>query len=204
MTSFDDHSMRSRAPLLRVLLTVCLGPAVCGCLHGAAKTVAEAPLVTPPAPPRIVETVEVAPLGPAPLVEEPPRQPIRPPAARPQPRADPATPARAQEPPKPEAPPVEPPPVAEAPPKAPPTLQTTPSGAEGELERAIRAVLVRANGDLNRVDYRLLNTDARSQYDTAKRFIRQAEDAMRPPRNLVFARSLADKASTLAAQLAGR
>ena len=94
--------------------------------------------------------------------------------------------------------------MAEAPPKPPPTLQTTPAGAEGEVERLIRGVIGRANTDLSRVDYRLLNADARSQYDTAKRFIQQSEDALRPPQKLVFARNLADKASALAAQLAGR
>ena len=61
------------------------------------------------------------------------------------------------------------------------------------MERAIRTVLARATTDLNRVDYRALNADARTQYDTAKRFIQQAEDAL-TRRNLVFARSLADKA----------
>jgi hypothetical protein len=41
------------------------------------------------------------------------------------------------------------------------------------------------------------------QYDTAKRFIQQADDAMKA-KNLVFARNLADKAAAIAAQLAGR
>jgi hypothetical protein len=191
--------LRTVVPLV---LAVLAGPAVSGCLHASAKTVTEAPpLETPPAPPRVVEVVEATPLAPVPLVEEPPRQPIRPPA-RPQPRAEAAP--RPQEPPKVEVPPPEPPPVAEAPPKPPTTLQSIPAGAEGEVERVIRGLIVRANTDLNRVDYRLLNADARSQYDTAKRFIQQSEEALRPPRNLVFARNYADKASALAAQLAGR
>ena len=38
---------------------------------------------------------------------------------------------------------------------------------------------------------------------TAKRFIQQADEAMRT-KNLVFARNLADKAAVLAAQLGGR
>jgi hypothetical protein len=41
------------------------------------------------------------------------------------------------------------------------------------------------------------------QYDTAKRFIRQADDAVKS-KNLVFAKNLADKAAVIAAQLAGR
>ena len=73
------------------------------------------------------------------------------------------------------------------------------------MERDIRATITRANGDLNRVDYGRLNTAARSQYDSAKGFIRQAEEALTPKgRNLVFARTVADKAATIAAQLLGR
>ena len=114
----------------------------------------------------------------------------------------PAEPAKPVEPPKIE-PPIETPlPVEEAP-RPPSTLQTTPTTAEGEVERGIRASLSRANLDLNRIDYRLLNADAKTQYDTAKRFIRQADDAMRA-KNLVFAKSLADKAAALAAQLGGK
>jgi hypothetical protein len=71
------------------------------------------------------------------------------------------------------------------------------------VERGIRASLTRATADLNRIDYRVLNADARTQYDTAKRFVRQANEAMRS-KNLLFAKSLADKAAALAAQLAGR
>ena len=190
-----------QAALVFVLLT---GAALSGCLHASAKSVSEAPpLETPPAPPRLIETVDAAPLAPAPLIEEPPRQPIRPPV-RPPPRVD-AAPARPQEALRVEPAPADPPtPAVETPPKPAPSLQTTPAGAEAEVERAIRGVIARANMDLSRVDYRALNEDARSQYNTAKRFLEQSEEALRPPRNLVFARSLADKASALAAQLAGR
>ena len=48
-----------------------------------------------------------------------------------------------------------------------------------------------------------LNVDARTQYDTAKRFIQQSDGAIRA-KNLVFAKNLADKAAALAAQLAGK
>jgi hypothetical protein len=63
--------------------------------------------------------------------------------------------------------------------------------------------LTRANNELGRVDYRGLNADARIQYDTAKRFIRQADTAIKA-KNLVFAKSLADKAVAIADQLGGR
>ena len=41
-------------------------------------------------------------------------------------------------------------------------------GNETEVEDGIRSTLGRATIDLNRIDYRTLNADARRQYDTAK------------------------------------
>ena len=182
------------------------GAAATGCVHASAKAATDSPpLETPAPPPRVIETAEVAPPALVPLIEEPTRQPVRPaprPAARP-----PATAGRPESPDaRPEtSPPAEPPRVAEEPPRPspPPILQTTPPGAEGDVERAIRGIIARASDDLARVNYRVLNADARTQYDTAKRFIEQAREALRQ-RNLVFARNLADKALGLAAQLAGR
>ena len=173
-----------------------------GCMRTAAKTAPDAPLDMPAPPAREVEANEAEPPAPMPLVVEPARN--TPPPPRSTPRGQPPR----VEPPKPEPPKVEPVPIEpvkpiEEPPKSPSTLQTTPAIAEGEVERAIRASLMRANADLNRIDYRVLNADARTQYDTAKRFIRQADEAMRA-KNLVFAKTVADKAVVLAAQLGGR
>jgi hypothetical protein len=53
------------------------------------------------------------------------------------------------------------------------------------------------------VNSQALNSDGKTQYDTAKRFVSQAEEAIKA-RNFVFAANLADKASALAATLAGR
>ena len=155
----------------------------------------------PPPPPRDVEPSEVVEAPPpVPLATEPARNtPARPRPAPPAPRPEPPK----VEPPKPEATPVEPPKAAEEPARPPTTLQTTPATAEGEVERGIRASLQHASSDLNRVDYRALNRDARNQYDTAKRFVAQADAAIRT-KNLVFAKNLAEKAATIAAQLAGR
>ena len=157
-------------------------------------------LEMPAPPPRDVEPAEVEAPPPVPLATEPARNT----PARPRSSTPPRPEAPRADPPKPDLPPVvEPPKVAEDPPKPPTTLQTTPATAEGEVERGIRASLQRATADLNRVDYRVLNADARTQYDTAKRFVRQADDAIRT-KNLVFAKNLAEKAATIAAQLAGR
>jgi hypothetical protein len=181
-----------------------------GCVHAQAKTAPDAPLEVPAPPPHDVESNESDPPPLIPLIAEPARTPaVRRPAPREQPRTEPAKPEPVKaeppkaEPPKTDAAPAEPPKLIEDASKPATTLQTTPPTAEGEVERGIKASLTRATSDLNRIDYRVLNADARTQYDTAKRFIRQADDAMRA-KNLVFAKNLADKAAALAAQLAGR
>jgi hypothetical protein len=184
------------------LLLISSGAVTAGCFHASPKTVsASPPLEMPPPPERVVETVEAPPpLPPLPLVEEPARQPVRlPPARLPAPRVE-APPPPKPEPPKVE-PPADPPKVTDEAPK-PPTLQTAPTGTEGDVERRIRDVISRANASLKRVNLRALNPEARTQFDTAKRFIEQAEAALKK-RNLEFARNLADKAQGLAAQLAG-
>jgi outer membrane biosynthesis protein TonB len=186
-----------------VLLLCVASVVLSGCTRAQAKITPDTPLDMPAPPPRDVEPAENEPLPPVPLAQEPAHN--TPPRTRPAAPREPSRPeAPKPEPPKPETtPPVEPPPQVEEPPKPPVTLQTTPPTAEGEVERAIRAAITRANLDLNRIDYRALNADARTQYDTAKRFIRQADEAMQT-KNLVFAKSVADKAATLAAQLASR
>ncbi|HEY7292918.1 MAG TPA: hypothetical protein VH583_23970 [Vicinamibacterales bacterium] len=172
------------------------------CAKPKAHIVADGPVLeVPPPPPRDIEPNETEPLPPVPLPQEPARNtPVR---SRP-----PAPPTREREAPRPE--PAKPEPVieteskpAEESAKPPITLQTTPAEAEGEVERGIRATLTRAATALSRIDYRVLNADARTQYDQAKRFIEQADDAVRG-KNLVFAKSLADKAAGIAAQLGGR
>jgi outer membrane biosynthesis protein TonB len=171
-----------------------------GCHRAHAKTTLESPpLDMPTSPPREVEPNEVEMPQPVPLPQEPARTAA--PRLRPAPVREPKPEQPKPEPPKPEAaPPVEPP-KPEEPPKPPTLLQTTPANTEVDLERGIRATLIRAQTDLNRVDAGRLNADARTQYDTAKSFIRQAEAAVRD-KNLVFAKTVADKAAVLAAQLA--
>ena len=173
--------------LRTALLIGAIGFAASGCATTHAKAEPDAPpLDMPPPPPRVIEAADTEPPPPIPLPEEPAR------------RTPPATARRLPTPP----PAAEPPKPAEEPPKPSP-LQTAPAGRESEEEQRIRAQLMHATADLNRIDYRALNADARTQYDTAKRFVTQAEDALRA-KNLVFARSVADKAAALAAQLAGK
>jgi hypothetical protein len=156
----------------------------------------------PAPPPRVVEATEVEAPPPLGTIPEPPRtlppaaeRPTTPPraeTAKPEPARAADVPAAAESPKPPEEP------------RAPAaTLQTMPPQQEGALEGKIRGVLLKASSNLNRVDYSRLNANGKSQYDSAKRFISLAEDALRM-KNLVYAGSLADKAADLAAQLPGR
>ena len=58
----------------------------------------------------------------------------------------------------------------------------------------------RAVRDLQRVNYAALDADGRAQFDTARRFMQQAEEALKGG-NLAFAGKLADKAATMASVL---
>ncbi|MCA1563794.1 MAG: hypothetical protein LC804_27295 [Acidobacteria bacterium] len=69
--------------------------------------------------------------------------------------------------------------------------------------RQIREILNRAARNLSTVNYGALTDEGRVQYDTAKRFMQQGEDAL-TTRNYIYALSLADKADTIAKQLLGR
>jgi hypothetical protein len=153
-----------------------------------------------PAPPPRIVPIESQPIVAAPTVDDVPSrapEPIAPtPAPTPPPRADrsePVPPARTEAPSEPGV--VAP---APAPAPAPPALQTTANPTEAE--QRTRVALENAKRDLGRIDLRRLNTDARSQYEIARRFVQQAEDALKA-RNPVFAEQLADKAATLAALL---
>lgn len=197
----------SQALALALALTVSCAT-LTGCTRAKARTVPDSPpLDMPVPPPRDVEVTESEPPQPMTLPQEPARNaPARPrppaPATRDQPRANEAP---KTEPPKPETPVIAPetPKPTEEPPKPPPTLQTIPPQNDVEVERTIRATMQKATNDLNRIDYRALNADARTQYDTAKKFVQQAGDAL-GRKNLEFAQTLADKAAALAAQLRGR
>jgi hypothetical protein len=187
---------------------VIFGALASACTHAEARVVPEPPLDTPQPPRRVVDamTPEVPQLVGTP--DSPPTgidglnrgEPVRPPRSTP-PRADVARPV---DPPKTDAAAAEPVKPPEDPrTQVPSPLQSAPTQREAEVEAAIRAELRRATDNLNRVDYRLLSTDARDQYNGTKTLIQIAEEALRA-RNLVFAKSLAEKAGALASQLSGR
>ncbi len=177
------------------VLAVCSVLATAGLISACATAKAAAPtvmptLVPPDVPPRIVAEYQPDPPLPAePVSAEAVTPPPRPPR---QPR---------REAPRGDVPPDEPQgPPSPSPAPAPPALALQ-SAASGPLaEQSVRTLLARAARDLGRVDYQGLDADGRAQYDTARRFMQQADDALRS-RNAVFAGKLADKAATMAAVL---
>lgn len=185
--------------LLSALLVAVLAG---GCAKAKVAAVPEGPaLQMPEPPPRVLAPVDEPLPSSASVPDTPapnaPRQPARPPAAR-RPAGAPAEAEARPEPPAPTQ-------VATpAPPADPPReLRSAPSAAEALAERNVRDTLGRSARDLGRIDYGRLSPDGRAQYEQAKRFAQQAEQALRD-RNLVFAATLADKAASLAAELGPR
>jgi hypothetical protein len=176
-----------------IIVAIWFAVSVAACAKARAHAEPELPVLTPPPPPpRVVDIYNDAPVptvepGVAEnaMVTPPPRAPAKPAVPRAEPPAKPE-PARAE----PERPAMTPPAL---------TLKP-PAGGETKTEASIREMLGRAFRDLSRVDYGTLNNDGRVQYDTAKRFMQQAEDALRGG-NIIFAGKLADKAATMAAVL---
>jgi hypothetical protein len=177
---------------------VALALAAAGCASLRARgDPAGPPLETPPPPPHSIPVVEIEAEPPPPPAGNDGPTPV---VVRPSPRvAAPKhdkTSDKASD--KTEA---APPAAVPAPPQANaplPPLQTTANVTE--VERNIRMRIAQATRDLDRTDYRALSTERRTEYDTAKRFIQQTEEALKV-KNLVFAGQLADKAATLAAAL---
>ena len=175
---------------MRAVAIVLLSASLGACAAKAqVRTEVDVPLLDPPPPPPRVVAVyapepELLPITPA--VE--PATPVRP-ATRPsRPEQRPETSTTTET-------------VESATRQPSPSLTLTPTpGSEAQTVTAIRDLLRRATGDLSRVNSASLNNDGRAQYETARRFIQQAEDALRA-RNIVFAGKLADKAATMAAVL---
>jgi len=169
-----------------VLLTASLGACAA---KAQVRTEVELPTLNPPPPPPRVVTIyqdEPAPVPVAPVVEAAPARP-------------PGRPARAEAKPEPAASSEAAGDVAK--PASPLSLTLTPmAGSEAQTAAAIRDLIARATRDLSRVNAASLNADGRAQVDAARRFLQQAEEALKA-RNVVFAGKLADKAATMAAVL---
>ncbi len=190
----------SRLTQLVAWIALAAGTSGCAILH--ARSLGP-PLDVPPPPARAVP-IESQPIVAAPNVDDVPSRapepigPTQPPAPPPRAeRTEAPPPVRAETPADASA--AAPAPAPNVTP--PPALQTTANPTEAE--QRTRVALENAKRDLGRIDLRRLSTDAKSQYDIARRFVQQAEEALKA-RNPVFAEQLADKAATLAALLQRR
>ncbi len=165
------------------------GSAACAKTHARAVPPGP-PLQVPAAPPRLLVLAdeplpatsaldEPAPLAPVAPTQTPPPAPPR---ARPEPRPAPAGEAAESRPPEP---------------------RTFGTPGDAGREKAVRERLAAAARALARVDRARLSGAEQAEFDQARRFIQQAEQAVKE-RNLIFAATLADKAASLAADLAGR
>lgn len=171
-----------------------------GCAKPKVKTEPEPPPLEVPLPPsRVIplpepgESDEVVPVP----AERPAKVPARP---RPKPGADQA----AKDAKKPEGTPATEPPAPPQPGPPASPLQTTPPANEGEMVKRVDTLLGQSRADLLRVKpAALASADGKDQQATARQFIEQAEQAKKE-KNYVLAVKLAEKAATLAADLASR
>ncbi len=175
-----------------VISIAAVAAAGCGSAKAQVLMPDAAPLAMPAAPPHVVVPAPPEMLQ-TPTVETPAQTTTTPaaPTGGATRRTDPpqrATPPTATPPSSPPAPA----------PSAPTPLQAAPN--QGELEQQARALKDAAEKALERIDYKALGADARAQYDTAKRFLKQADDALKA-KNIVYAWQLADKANTIATLL---
>jgi hypothetical protein len=209
----QERTMRdSKSTIRSSAVAVRAGLLALGLLHlGFAAACAKAdaaqlvpdgpPLAMSAPPPRVITPTEASEAPPSPPNPEPPAvtaggaPTTRPATGKPQPKPA-ATPAEAAvtvatpPPPPPAAPPLE--------------VRAVPSAAAAAEDRKVREVMGRAWNDLmNRVNYQRLSEEGKKQYDQAKRFHEQADDALKE-KNFILAMTLADKAAQLAAELAGR
>jgi hypothetical protein len=191
----------------RALLPVAVAVLIAGAGCAKPAPVVEPPppaLVMPVTPPRVLAPLPDAPPQPTAATAEPEEAPAPARPARPKPRAE-TRDARPDGAPSPEAP------AAEAAPSSPPEskpaepvlLRTPQTANDAEAERRIRDALGRASRTLSQVNERGLGSDARLQYQSARRFIDQADGALKAG-NYMFASYLAEKADALARGLVGR
>jgi hypothetical protein len=184
-----------------LLLAFLVPAAACASARAQTQPVEHPPMAVPPVPPRIIEAppVEPPPLEP---VAEMPSNPVVPPRSRP-PQRDPvkADPKVEAKPPDIPADPTTQPTA----PATPPVPPLRPQGsAEGpEMARQVRETMGRATKMLDSIDIRTLSNERKANYDTARDFIKQAEDAITNGK-LVFAKNLADRAEQVARELGGR
>jgi hypothetical protein len=199
------HFLRSQFSFISCVLAVFLAAlSSSGCMTTKAATAAKEPLVVPPAPPRVIAPApepedQAVPSGEPEPVPQLPRQTRTAPRDN-APRSEPKPPQQGMPgPTEAEAkPPVAPPPVAPA-----PELRTIDTTDDAKATRQVRDTMERAGRTLAQIDYGRLAKASQLQYDMAKRFIEQSEEALKN-KNFTAAQLMAEKAETIAKELSGR
>ncbi len=191
---------RAFAGWLAIALGIAISAAsAAGCAKARAASVPDGPpLAMPQPPPRVFVPIEPEePLAAGPVAPE------TPPAEAPQVATPRRPPRRAAATPPEEKPEPAPQPATPAAPEPPRELRAAAAPADAEAERKIRTLLTAASKTLANVDYQKLSVAGKEQYEQAKSFNEQANEAL-SQRNYVFAETLADKAAKLATELFGR
>jgi hypothetical protein len=183
-----------------LLIGVALGMSAGACAIAKARPATAVPLEIPEPPPRAAIDPVQLPEPPPPEQRSIPRPP--PPAADttagrqgrpPSTASTPApTPAPASVPPAGAAPP-----VASAPAPATPELRPTGTSSPAISLNAVRQMMARTAKKLEALDRRKLSAGKQADYDAARRFLSQAQEAVKA-NNVMLAQYSAEKAETLA------
>jgi type IV secretory pathway VirB10-like protein len=191
----------------RLLLYTLFGMSVSACATAQARSAAAVPLEVPEPPPRAaIEPVSITEKTPpekasaerpSPSPGVAATRPATPPAPAPATGApQPAVPA-AVGPPQPSVPAA----VGPQPPAAAPTasseLRPSGSGERSISPREVREIIDRTSTKLGALNRSKLSAGKRADYDTARRFLSQAQEAA-TQNNLMLAHYSAEKAETLA------
>jgi outer membrane biosynthesis protein TonB len=191
-SKFKIQNGNARPPVLFAfcILHFALLVLLAGCGSKArAEVIPEGPPLAVPAPPAhhiAVEQVAEAP-EPEPAPAQEPTPPAKPAVTPPPPRRAETPPSQPAAAPQPETPTVR--------------VEPAPTSTAAADERKVRELMGKASTDLARVDYQRLSNEGKAQYNQSKRYSEDAQEAIKN-RNFVYALTLAEKAATLAAELA--
>lgn len=198
-----------RRSQLQLVAALAVGLAGCASAQAKSKPADRPALVVPQAPPRVIEPAAEMPEPVSDIPSSPNVTPPNPPSGAsrsngrttaPKPEAPKPDP-KAQDPKPMDQGPVEP--VPQVPPPPPAQLRTPETADASNAGRAVQTTIDRARGFLNSVDFAPLSNDRKKVYNDAKLMIQQAEDSLKRG-NLGIAQGVANKAETLAKELAGR
>jgi hypothetical protein len=190
------------AEIARLLLLLLVAVSAASCASSRAQMPEDAPtLVVPPVPPREIEPLPTTEL---PVVETVPNLPTTaaPPPTRP--KGPVKEGARNNNNDKPDPKTDIPAETSSATPVPPPVPQLrTPSTPEGpEAARRARETLERASKTLYSVDFNKLSDERKSNYNAAKDYLKQAEDALKVE-DFSAASAFATRAENIARQIGG-